>query len=412
MKPLLRSALWYLQNWRMNPLFNGVWKNPLHDEWTSFYMTDVKPEDVVNEYNRIVASGRKPAGVALVPSKTSRVVVLDVDNTEGIDVGYTSKRLAKDFVTAVTPRGGLRIAFKVKEGSYFPHRIAIRRYGEKIGEGGGSFKHPWTFPPSVACVKAEETPGGGRKCLEVKHYYFVLPDGKLVKYPWELPYTEPPEWGWEEAKNYIEVELDAELVAPEEVISGDLKVGSASGFIFIPIPCWGTLEEFVEWLETKREPPLPQCVAHALGYRVKGNKMIYTGQKVPHGLRYTLGAIATMFLAGCIADVNPEELVNFVGQNIEDFPADEGEPLNTKLSRLLVRVGKIVVPKYMGVGSLSINMPPELCRNCTYASRCMRDVADTGDGRADKESDKKRVWLNYSLLFWDLKVRQEMQTMY
>jgi len=408
MSVLLRSAVWYLQNWKMNPLFNSIWKNPIHEEWSSLYMAEISPEDVIREYNNIVAKGKKPAGVALVPSKSSRVVILDIDKTEGIDVERVSKKLANSFVIAMTPRGGLRVAFRVKEGSFFPHRIVIKRFGEQIGEGGGSFKHPWTFPPSVACVKDEELPDGSRKCLEVRHYHFVLPDGRLVKYPWEIQFREPPEWDWNEAKDYLELELGVELVAPEVATAGgELKVGTPSGFVFIPIPCWRTLSDFLTWLETEARPPLPQCVAHALGYRVLGDeRMIYTGQKVPHGLRFTLGAVAVMFLAACIATTNPEEIINFVGQNLEDFPADEGEPLNTKLSRLLVRVGNIVVPKYAGIGSLSANIPPELCKKCTYASRCMRGVAEAGGGTAHGESSIKRPWIAYSIYFYWTKIEE------
>jgi len=417
MSTLLRSAIWYLQNWKMNPLFNNIWKAPLHDEWSPFYMAELTPDDVVREYNKIVAEDKKPAGVALVPSKSSRVVVLDIDKTEGINIERVSKKLAERFVVAITPRGGLRIAFRVRDGSFYPHRIVIKRFGEQIGEGGGSFKHPWTFPPSVACVKDEELPNGSKKCLEVRHYYFVLPDGKLIKYPWELPYKEPPEWEWDDAKDYIELELGVELVAPESAVSaGELKVGAPSGFVFVPIPCWRTLSEFLNWLETDGKPPLPQCVAHALGYLVlPDGRMIRTNRKIPHGFRFTMGAVATMFLAACIAEVNPEELINFVGQNIEGFPADEGEPLNTKLSRLLVKIGNIVAPRYMGLGSIATNIPPELCRKCMYASRCMRGTSEAGGGTADGESSIRRVWIVYSLQYYWSKIedyKHRMQYLY
>jgi len=407
-KPLLKSALWYLENWRMNPLFNNVFKRPLHDEWTSFYMAELKPADVINEYNKIVSKGKKPAGVALIPSKNSRVVVLDIDKSTGVNLETVARRLADKFVVAITPRGGLRIAFKAKENSFFPSRIVIKSFGERIGEGGGSFKHPWTFPPSVACVKEEELPDGRRKCLEVKHYYFVLPDGRLAEYPWEIPFKEPPEWDWNDAKDLIGLELGAELEAPETVFSGDLKVGSSSGFTFIPVPCWRTLNDFIEWLETDGQPHLPNCVARALGYKVREDgTMEYTGEKVPHGLRYTLGATATMFLTACIAQANPEEIINFVGQNIEDFPADEGEPLNTKLSRLLVRVGNIVVPKYTGVGgALSVNIPPELCKRCVYGTRCMQR-ADVGQyGLPENEASIKRPWMAYVISFYNHKIEE------
>ena len=411
MNTLLRSAIWYLQNWRMNPVFNNIWKVPVHDEWSSFYMAELRYEDVVREYNNIVRQGKKPAGVALVPSKNSRVVVLDIDKTEGLPVMEVAKRLAKNMVVATTPRGGLRIAFRVREGDYMPHRIVIERFGEKIGEGGGTFKHLWTFPPSVACVKEEELPDGSRKCLEVRHYFFVLPDGRLVKYPWELPWKEPPEHSWDDAKSLVELVLQATIETPATVASGELKVGEASGTAFIPVPCWRSLDEFKEWLETDGNPPLPPCVAVALGYEVDSHGMFYTGRKVPHGLRYTMGAIATMFLAACIASFDPKELVDFVGEHLEDYPADEGEPLNTKLSRLLVKVGNIVVPRYSGLGSLAGNMPPELCKRCDYV--CMRDPSTPGAsvpvdryGRPEVESGIRKPWVVYALRYYETRARR------
>ena len=412
MSALLRSALWYLKYWGMNPLFNNIWKMPLHEEWTPFYMAEIRPEDVVREYNSIVNAGKRPAGVALVPSKSSRVVVLDIDKTEGLPVIEVAKRLAsKNLVVAITPRGGLRIAFRVKEGDYLPHRIVIERFDEKIGEGGGTFKHPWTFPPSVACVKATED-GGKQKCVEVRHYFFVLPDGKLVKYPWELPWKEPPEASWEDAKTLIELTLQAKVEVPAAVVGGELKVGASTGVQLIPIPCWRSLEEFKEWLETDGNPPLPPCVATALGYEAGSHGMFYTGRKVPHGLRYTMGAIATMFLAACIAEFDLKELVDFVGEHLEDYPADEGEPLNTKLSRLLVRVGNVVVPRYSGLGSIAGNLPPELCKKCDYV--CMRDPSKPGVtveldrlGHPEAESGIRKPWITYALKYYALRYRSQ-----
>ena len=402
-KPLLRSALWYLQYWGMNPLFTSIWKNPLHESWTPFYGAEVSREDVVREYNKIIKKGRKPAGVALVPSARSRVVVIDLDiyKTEfGMTAEEVAAKFSDSFIAAITPRGGVRLVFAVPENGHFPHRFTIKWYSEQIGEGGGSAKHPWTMPPSVACVEAKELPDKSKKCLKVKHYYYVLPNGRLVKYPWELPWREPPVMDWEEAKDILSTLLQVEIVEAELVGEGELKVSGVSGVPYIPVPCWRNLEEFKEWLREDGQPPLPPCVAVALGYRVDGDEMVYTGQKVPHGLRFTMGAFALHFLASCIAEFDPEELINYVGENLEDFPTDTGEPLNTKLSRLLAKIGKIVVPKYTGLGSLATNLPPELCQRCPSE---YRDPCRTGIVGDEKYTDRYIPALGFASFYYSYK---------
>ena len=402
-RTLLRSALWYLRAWNMNPIFTSIWKVPLHESWTPFYMAEISPEDVVKEYERIVKNGKKPAGVALVPSPKSRVVIVDLDiyRTDfGMSAEELALRFADRFVIAVTPRGGLRIAFTVPETGHLPYRFAVRWYGEQIGEGGGTAKHPWTMPPSASCV-AEVSEGGRRKCKEVRQYYFMLPDGKRAKYPWNLPWKAPPQWTWEEAKDYLMTVLQAEVVEAELVGGGDLKISAPSGTLLVPVPCWRDLDDFREWLETDRHPALPPCVALALGYAVdESGEMVYTGRKVPHGLRFTMGATATYFLSSCIADFDPDDLIKFIGENLEDFPADAGEPLNTKLSRLLAKVGKMVVPRYAGLGSLATNLPPELCRKCPYRDACRSGLL-TPDG--EKHTNRYLPWIAFATAYWSSK---------
>jgi len=390
-KALLRSAVWYLRNWGMNPVFTSVFKVPLHESWGRLYGASISESDVVKEYERVIRGNRRPAGVALVPSERSRVVVVDLDiyrASYGTPPEKVATALANYFATVLTPRGGVRAAFRVPSGSRLPHRFTVRWYDEEIGEGGGTAKHLWTFPPSVACAREVEE-GGRRKCGEVRHYYFALPDGRLVKYPWETPWRALPEMPWSEAKDLIEAELQVEVVEAELAwAAGDLKISSAHGPPYISVPCWRSLEEFREWLETSGFPPLPPCVATALGYEVDELGMTYTGRKVPHGLRFTMGAVALFFLASLIAEFDPKELIDFVGQNLQDYPSDEGEPLNTRLSRLLTTVGKIVVPKYSGLGSVANNIPPDLCNRCPmeYRHPCTTFATFEVDGSVSRRN--------------------------
>lgn len=398
---LLRSALWYLSRWGMNPVFCNIFKKPLHD-WSHLYGAQVSGEDVVKLYRSIASSGGRSAGVALLPSSSSKIVVLDLDiyrvnfGMSGVDVA--AMLADHGFIVSVTPRGGVRVVFEAKD--EVPGRISISWYGKAIGEGGGRSKHMWHFPPSAACL---ETDDEGR-CKRVVRYFFVLHGKKLSKYPWELPSSgRPPSWKWCEAvdllKAILQVEISEESI---QTMYGDLKpVDSTEDRIDVPVPCWRDLNEFVEWLNGLIEPqiPLPSCVARVLGYRVTEDlRNEYTGEKVPRGQRFTFGALGVMFLAATIARASVKELVDFVGQNLEDYPSDEGEPLNTKLSRLLVVAGNMVLPRYSGLGGIGI-IPPELCASCHYFEACRR---------SSESKERKVPWKAFTYAYWENLTRDMM----
>ncbi|MEM3964168.1 MAG: hypothetical protein QW584_00395 [Thermofilaceae archaeon] len=393
---LLRSALWYLSKWNMNPVFCNVFKKPLHD-WSNLYGSEISREGVIKIYRSVVGSGGKPAAVALLPSASSRTVVLDLDIYR-VDFGMSGAEVATllvdhGFVASVTPRGGVRVVFAVQ--GEIPGRISVSWHGRAIGEGGGRGKHMWHFPPSVACLES----GDGGRCRSVGKYYFVVSKKRLVRYPWELVTEKLPEWSWSEAVDLLKAILQVEI--SEESIQatyGDLKPGTASK-VRVTIPCWRDLNEFVEWLNGLSGPQvaLPACVARALGYRVTADlRNEYTGEKVPHGLRFTLGAVGVMFLAATVARASVKELVDFVGQNLEDYPSDEGEPLNTRLSRLLVVAGNMVLPRYSGLGGIG-SIPPELCSSCQYSDAC-RNNANGG----------KVPWQAFTHVYWEMFTKESI----
>lgn len=397
---LLRSALWYLSKWSMVPVFCNVFKKPMHD-WGSLYASRPTPKDVVSIYDGIVRGGGRPAAVALLTTPESRVVVIDLDIYRvefGMACADAAKLLADHgFVAAVTPRGGVRVVFRVPDGEAPPGRLSAYWYGEHVGEGSGTHKHLWHFPPSVACLKEDQ----GR-CTEVGRYLFVLSGGRTARYPWDIGYSSPPTWRFEEAREVIETVLNIELRSSSQPAGqgekGPLKTALGSG-ARPTIPCWRSLDEFREWLAGLHPPsiPLPACVARALGYEVTQDlSNAYTGEKVRKGLRFVLGAAAVMFLASTVAEAKPEEIVDFVGNNLEGYPADEGEPLNTKLSRLLTTLGPYMVPKYSGLGSIAASIPAELCERCPYSERCRR--TSTGAERCSP-------WAAFTEVFWIHRVR-------
>ncbi|MEM1694040.1 MAG: hypothetical protein QW456_07525 [Ignisphaera sp.] len=386
---LLKSSLWYFSKWRMNPVFCNIFKKPLHD-WSNLYGSEISREDIVKIYRNIIETGGKPAAISLLPSASSRMVVLDLDIYR-VDFGMSGVDVAKllvdhGFIAGITPRGGVRVVFAVR--GEIPGKISISWYGRAIGEGGGRSKHMWHFPPSVACLESDE---GGR-CKSIGKYYFVVSKERLARYPWELE-EKLPEWSWSEAVDLLKAILQVEI--SEESIKttyGELKPGTVSK-VRVTIPCWRDLNEFIEWLNGLRGPqiPLPICVARAIGYRVTTDlRNEYTGEKVPHGLRFMLGAIGVMFLSATVAKADVKEIVDFVGQNLEDYPSDEGEPLNTKLSRLLVVAGNMVLPRYSGLGSIG-NIPPEFCSSCQYFDVCRNNA-----------SGGRIPWQAFTYLYWEM----------
>lgn len=397
MKTLLRSALWYLNKWGMNPVFTNIYKKPYRN-WSEYYMEELTQDTILKDYEEILRSGGKPAGIALVPSKRSRTVMVDLDIYRveyGAGVEEIAGNFTKDFVVVLTPRGGLRIVFAVPEGSYVPSRFTIRWYDKPVGEGGGTFKHLWTVPPSVACVqKVVDDAEAHNRCDDLRHYYFVLENGKKVRYPWELPTNELPVWSWEDAKNYISTVLQVEISEAVFAGEGEISISSSSEVLRVPIPCWKDLNEFMEWLEDP-VPPLPNCVAIALGYRIVDGEMTYTGEKIPHGMRFTYGVVALHFLSSTIVVFDAKELIDFIGRNLEDYPLDSGEPLNVKISRHLVKYGNMVLPRYGGLGSLVAGLPKEVCEACMYKDLCLNNTLG---------GLRHVPWLPFSTRFWSLKM--------
>lgn len=387
---LLRAAIWYLKNWKMIPVFCNIFKKPLQP-WGEL-QSWVSVNEVVGVYRSIVSGGGRPAGVALLPSAESRVVVVDLDIYRvnfGLDaLSVASTMSDHGFLAAATPRGGVRLAFSVAPGDRLPGRISVTWFGEPIGEGAGTHKHLWHFPPSAACVEEKE-----RRCERVGRYEFVVRGGRRVRYPWELGISEPPAWRWEEAVEVLRAVLQVDLAeASVSAARGGPRPAETEGVVVIP--CWRNLAEFEDWLSGLTPPaiPLPACVARALGYRVEDARNEFTGEKVPHGMRFTLGATAAMFLAATVAEASVEEIVEFVGRNLEDFPSDEGEPLDTKLSRLLAVRGSMVLPRYSGLGSVASAIPVELCASCTYSEVCRTSPSGTS---------RHVPWAAFSVSFWE-----------
>lgn len=388
-KTLLRAALWYLNNWRNIPVFFNIYKVPLV-KWDSLYLAEPDPGLVVRMYNEVVRSGRKPAAIALLPSSESRTVFIDLDIYRSRRFRRSAEEMARElsdtFVTVLTPRGGLRLVFE-NASEQQPYRFTVSYLGDPIGEGGGAmFKHFWHMPPGHACVLDRREQ---EKCTRehIRPYVFVTGRG-TTKYPWETPWERPPRMTLDEAIDILRATYYLEFSVEERSRGrGGVVVKEAAGSVRLVPPCWENLDEFRDWLRRRPYPPLPACVAAALGYEVTPAGMRYTGRKVPEGMRFSIGAAAVVFLAACVADFDPRELIDMVGEHLEGYPADTGVPLDRKLSYLIARAGNIYVPRYTGLGSMASAMPPQLCERCPYKDPCIRGGA-------------RRFVLAYSARYW------------
>lgn len=351
---LFRSAVWYWNNWRVFTIPQTITQKPLIP-WSDYYAQEVGVKELMDAWRNVRA-----AGLAALYVRGSSAVVLDIDAYRvGIrreDVIRWGKKLSENFVVALTRSDGLRVMFSVTD--TVPGCLEGLFYEEPVGEGGGECKHLWTLPPSVTLTKDGK---------ERRQYVFITRNG-FVRYPWELGRKELPEMTLKDGLEMLELITGVKYAEKTVRVSG-LKL-KGGGRALPTIPCWNDLEEFSEWLELVGEPPLPRCVAMAIGYDTTEVGMIHTGKTVPEGLRFTLGSAAVMFLSACIANADPKEIIEFVGENLENFPNDKGEPLDRKFSRLLTASGNRVIPAYAGLGSLANALPERICNGCPYASEC------------------------------------------
>jgi len=358
---LLRAALWYNARWRVSVVFMDIYKRPLPREWGHLYMARMTQADVASLYRSV--AGQRPAAVAVLPSPDSRVLTIDVDRPPAA-AEELARRLASTGAAyaAITPRGGLRAALLLRDRSELPEKVSVHRGGERVGEGGGTAKHLWTYPPGVACV--EERAG---RCARLGQYLFVLPSGRKTPYPWEVP--EPPALGLSEALDIASTALGLEVSAGGGEAGGRAppRPAQAPSKPLLPVPVFRDLEEFREYAFGAwpgPRVPLPRCVARALG---AGE---FWGQPVPRGERYVYGAAAVLFLSAVVAEFDPAELVALVGSNLEGFPGDSGQPLDAKLTQLIAEYRGLYIPRYGGLAHVKRSIPEEFCRQCPYYRPC------------------------------------------
>jgi len=357
---MLEHAIFYNTRWGVNVVFTNVRKVPLHP-WKHLYMGEQSPRDIAEVYRSI----RYPAGIAAVASPRARVVFVDVDLYRvgrEVDEGVL-RRLAEHFVVYTTPRGGVRLVFMQSDSEEPVTALKlVDSSGAAVGEGGYATAHMWHLPPSAAC----KTEG---KC-EVGRYEFVLASGKRERYPQKVPL--PPVVPLNEAAKVIESLLGVKVYAGVgERVENSVRVREAGETVYVGPPLWSNIEEFLLSLPSLRV--FPECVANALGYTFAHGAAEELGMKVGKGARFILGGAAVVFLAATVAEKTAEEVISLAGRNLQDFPKDEGEPLDKKFSRLLARAGEMVVPRYRASFILS-QVPPQVCERCQlYRRVCKTD---------------------------------------
>jgi len=232
---LYEYAKTYYENWKVTPvpiIYINDNQQPLI-AWSKVYE---KEEPILIEDEELWS---KAHGIAILPRRNH--IVIDIDNYPNIDA--LIERLRKKFIIVKTRRG-VHIHAEVDKPI---GELRIYRFGEKVGEGGGSlFKHLWTVPPT-------------------NRNGFIY---KFVGYEEGVP--DLTKWKWEDLKDYLELELGAEI---EEVsvkpLSGkdiSLNVYGIKGIeqlsvdqlkillfmLYHDVGCFGLRDLMYEWIKDGR----------------------------------------------------------------------------------------------------------------------------------------------------------------
>ena len=364
----LLYALYYLDHWRMPPVFIDAKRRPVAS-WAEFTDTLPSRDDVINMYRGI--GNRKHIGVAVATgpyqsNEAEKSAVIDVD---AIDLSQEEKvkvmvSLAKEgFVVVDTPRG-FHLHFKTRDNAY---GLSLTFGRSHVGEGAILLRHLWTSPPSV------------RPAGQGFHVYrFVLPDGTMTaKYSAKiLEKIELSTMSLDEAGMILDAMLGVELKGyrPSEAARREVKDAA-------PIDAWDPIFYDMDEFHAKiTNFPLPVPIA-----RILYNYYISIGadtlaadiaaklpgvelSPIPHGARFLAAAEYTLFVSHLVARATWEELLEPLMYGVEDWPDDEGVTLDKKLSYLvLFSDDGYVMPRYSGLGSLR---PVMLCDGCPWRYMC------------------------------------------
>ena len=354
---------------------------PVHryrDEWiTGLHELD----EVLSLYSRV--RGRID-GVALATGPYNSVLgvgrgVLDIDDLLGNRVEDVVRLVSRRYPAVVTRRG-FHIHFLMESNPYI--LVARTSDNKHIGEGGVTYPHLWTSPPSIR--------GGFR--------YRWMINGEFVDDPtdaWRklgelfgddlLPVTDV-----DELSNDISGVLGETVIVEEKETSKPSTTGlTILGKSGTERKGWKPFRKIDELLQSYKlvEKSLPPCILEfitktlyhhlneektALNIWERRRDIDYPGNKVPHGRRF-LTLLTYMYLVlNLVEEVDIGYLNDIFYSITEDYPGDRGEPLDKKLSRLISGTIDNPEPRYSTLGSMGEMYCSKTYNNiCRYKALCL-----------------------------------------
>jgi DUF971 family protein len=335
---LIRYTVHYKRVLGINIVFTDENKRPL-TEWGHLHLGYQSEDDLVDSYRKLIDRKARISGIAGVQSSSSRVIFIDIDEHGIYDPAHVSKELGENFLVHSTARGGIRILCISRD--HLPHYASLERGGRRVGELAGTAKHLWQLPPS------EIASGNG-----VTRYRMFLGGSEInplsIERVGELSYEEIIET----ISTYFSLDtirnVKGKSKAAVEVASGDT-------IYFFP-PLFRDVSEFLQKANALIQ--IPRCVL----------KAIFDDEPIKKGNRFNVGSIAVIFLAALIDDKTEDEILSLVSKNLERYPEDEGEDLDSKFLRLLARYGDALIPSYMPFTTHKI--PADICRECIIYNEC------------------------------------------
>jgi len=367
----------YLTRWGYNIVYFGRGK-PV-SSWNR-YADEPMTVDVLRHMYLLARRewGGEPQRVAVAtgPYQEGRRwhnIVVDIDEV-GQHKEEVERMLSREGYVVVSTRRGLHVHAQIpaSEGLY---AVAVKdEQGEKVGEGAALQRHLWDSPPSKRPLAAGWYT-----------YAFVLPGGRrLARYdPKALDGYDPPRVSLRDLESSIDAVLGYRLIrfrprrrtGPEP--SGD------------PVrhkPVFQDVEEFLARAPNLLLPtPVARILynyyasvgAHPLANLVALRNPYLTRyiplSPVPHGERFLAASEFALYVAHLTAWVRWGDLLEILAAGIEDWPDDDGMPLDRKLEYLFLfdETGTYVYPRYNGLGALR---PLGHCPTCIYKSECDRRV--------------------------------------
>ncbi|MEM1810218.1 MAG: hypothetical protein QW324_05095 [Thermofilaceae archaeon] len=378
----------YVYRWKLPVVFMTPDGAPLH-AWREYAERGMTVEEYDRLYAKLaqriereerlrisVLTGEFMAGLE------TPMVIVDVDSPPVRDFNEKlelMKYLAREnYLVVNTPRGFHVHAFLTKDDKV-PYVVRLEREeGERvsgIGEGACLQPHTWTMPPSTRPMESSWFT-----------YSFVYPDGTLTSSYSKFASNpiEPKITSFTEFASDIETALRCRVRVYAPMAAGAapelrrLEVGEGKAAVF------HDLEEF---LATSTSLVLPRCVAwvlynyfYGVGDDLRATLVLSPQEepeelmvRVPHGRRFLVSVAVSLFLAHVVERVNFSEIVEVLSHSIEDFPRDEGAPIDRKLRYyLLADEEGNVYPRYSGLGSMNlVQVLGDFCtERCFYGRAC------------------------------------------